>query len=237
LLEIVGAELYGGAATAQKGVRALREAMDDLGLPSSSYVSTNGSGLGHANRVTADSMSALLLRLYSDPRFGPELLQSLSVGGVDGTIRNRFRNSPAAERVRAKTGTLRGKSCLSGFVGDGHEILAFSILVEGLRGRRLGTTAVRAAQVSAVNAMMRYTRGAMGEPPLEELEPATDLEAGDEPGDSDEEEKEGAPPAAPGAPASKEGGAPDVVLKQSVPAPTPAKVPANVRTPAAAPAP
>ena len=64
-----------------------------------------------------------------------ELVQSLSVGGVDGTTRNRFRGSPAAERVRAKTGTLQGKSCLSGYVGDGHEILVFSILVDGLRGR------------------------------------------------------------------------------------------------------
>jgi D-alanyl-D-alanine carboxypeptidase/D-alanyl-D-alanine-endopeptidase (penicillin-binding protein 4) len=45
---------------------------------------------------------------------GPDLLQSLSVGGVDGTTHNRFRGSAAAERVRAKTGTLNGVSCLSG---------------------------------------------------------------------------------------------------------------------------
>ena len=93
--------------------------MDELGLPREAYVPTNGSGLGHSNRLTADAMAELLQKLYSDPRWGPELLQSLSVGGVDGTIRNRFRGSPAAERVRAKTGTLNGKSCLSGYVGDG----------------------------------------------------------------------------------------------------------------------
>jgi D-alanyl-D-alanine carboxypeptidase/D-alanyl-D-alanine-endopeptidase (penicillin-binding protein 4) len=160
VLEAAGAEVYGGAPTGEKGVHLLREVIGELGLPPSSYVPRNGSGLGHANRITADAMAALLRSLYLDPRVGPELLQSLSVGGVDGTTRNRFKGTLAAERVRAKTGTLRGKSCLSGLVGDGPDVLAFSILVEGLRGRSLA--AVRGAQVTCVNAMMQYVRDARG---------------------------------------------------------------------------
>ncbi len=162
VLEAAGAEVYGGAPTGEKGVRLLREVIGDLGLPASSYVPRNGSGLGHANRITADAMAALLRALYLDPRVGPELVQSLSVGGVDGTTRNRFKNTLAAERVRAKTGTLRGKSCLSGLVGDGSDVLVFSILVEGLHGHSL--SAVRGAQVGCVNAMMRYVREAHGGP-------------------------------------------------------------------------
>ena len=118
VLEAAGAEVHGGAPTGEKGVRLLREVIGELGLPPRSYVPTNGSGLGHANRITADAMSALLRTLYLDPRVGPEILQSLSVGGIDGTTRNRFKGTLAAERVRAKTGTLNGKSCLSGLVGD-----------------------------------------------------------------------------------------------------------------------
>jgi D-alanyl-D-alanine carboxypeptidase len=200
LLSVVGAELYGGEATNAKGITALRAAMTEVGLAPEAYRPSNGSGLGHANRISADGMADLLRRLYLDPRIGPEIVQSLSVGGVDGTTRNRFRGSPAAERVRAKTGTLRGKSALSGFVGDGGDVLVFSILVEGLRGRRLGTTAVRAAQVAAVNAMMRYARGAEGELPGDDLAPAVDLEAGDESLDADEDEPAGDDPAQPGAP-------------------------------------
>jgi D-alanyl-D-alanine carboxypeptidase/D-alanyl-D-alanine-endopeptidase (penicillin-binding protein 4) len=160
VLEAAGAEVYGGAPTGDKGVRLLREVIGELGLPPGSYVPKNGSGLGHANRITADAMSALLRTLYLDPRVGPEILQSLSVGGVDGTTRNRFKGTIAAERVRAKTGTLNGKSCLSGLVGDGSDVLAFSILVEGIRGRRLRE--VRGAQVNCVNAMMRYAYDASG---------------------------------------------------------------------------
>jgi D-alanyl-D-alanine carboxypeptidase/D-alanyl-D-alanine-endopeptidase (penicillin-binding protein 4) len=197
LLDVVGAELFGGAATAEKGLRALREAMDELGLARDSYVPSNGSGLGHANRLTADALAELLHKLYSDPRWGPELMQSLSVGGVDGTTRNRFRGQVAAERVRAKTGTLSGKSCLSGYVGDGHEVLVFSIFVDGIRNRRYTTMAVRAAQVNAVNAMMRFARGVTGPAPGEEVEPGVDFEVGDEILEADMEERpvEGGGPA------------------------------------------
>lgn len=193
VLETVGAEVYGGAATSAKGVRALREAITELGLPPSAYVPTNGSGLGHGNRITPEAMAELLRRLFLDPRVGPDIVQSLSVGGVDGTTRNRFRGSPAAERVRAKTGTLNGKSCLSGYVGDGSDIIVFSIMVQGLRGR--GLAAVRSAQVTAVNAMMRYARGAVGPAPGDELAP-TDTEGSDEPGDGESEEPDAPAPAA-----------------------------------------
>jgi serine-type D-Ala-D-Ala carboxypeptidase/endopeptidase (penicillin-binding protein 4) len=165
VLEAAGAEIYGGAPTGEKGIRLLREVIGELGLAPNSYVPHNGSGLGHANRITADAMAALLRSLYLDPRIGPEILQSLSVGGVDGTTRNRFKGTLAAERVRAKTGTLHGKSCLSGLVGDGSDVVVFSIMVEGLRGRgRLA--AARGAQVGCVNAMMRYVYEARGGRPV-----------------------------------------------------------------------
>ena len=192
VLEAAGAEVYGGAPTGDKGVRLLREVIGELGLSPGSYVPHNGSGLGHANRITADAMSALLRTLYLDPRVGPEILQSLSVGGVDGTTRNRFKGTIAAERVRAKTGTLHGKSCLSGLVGDGSDVLAFSILVEGIRGRRLAE--VRGAQVGCVNAMMRYVYEAGdGAKPIAIARGGTaiDLETG---GASEGEEEVAAPP-------------------------------------------
>jgi hypothetical protein len=160
--------------------------MTEIGLDARAYVPTNGSGLGHGNRISAAALADLLRRLFLDPRLGPDMLQSLSVGGIDGTTRNRFRGSPAAERVRAKTGTLRGKSCLSGYVGDGSDIVVFSIMVQGLRRRHL--TPVRHAQVSAVNAMMRYVRGAEGTAPGDELGPGIDYETGGEVLDTDAEE-------------------------------------------------
>jgi hypothetical protein len=68
--------------------------------------------------------------------------------------------------------------CLSGFVGDGADILAFSILVEG--HRRRAVPAVRGAQVSAVNAMMRFARNASNALPADEGDSGTDFETGEE---------------------------------------------------------
>jgi D-alanyl-D-alanine carboxypeptidase/D-alanyl-D-alanine-endopeptidase (penicillin-binding protein 4) len=233
VLEAAGAEVYGGAPTGEKGVHLLREVIGELGLSPSSYVPRNGSGLGHANRITAEAMAALLRSLYLDPRVGPELLQSLSVGGVDGTTRNRFKGTLAAERVRAKTGTLRGKSCLSGLVGDGPDVLAFSILVEGLHGRSLA--AVRGAQVTCVNAMMRYVREAQGGPagttrPGPETTPSSttpDLEAGQEVSEDEVELPAPSPSIAPSAPPAPS--------RPAAPTSPPAKPPALPRFVPAAP--
>ena len=183
VLEAAGAEVYGGPPTPDKGVQLLREVIGELGLAPASYVPRNGSGLGHSNRITAEAMAELLRALYLDPRIGPEILQSLSVGGVDGTTRNRFKGSLAARHVRAKTGTLNGKSCLSGYVGDGSDVIVFSILVDGLHGKVL--RAVRGAQVGAVNAMMRYVREGAGEtvdlpPGFDQPPTETDYETGEE---------------------------------------------------------
>jgi D-alanyl-D-alanine carboxypeptidase/D-alanyl-D-alanine-endopeptidase (penicillin-binding protein 4) len=189
LLEAVGAEVLGGAATTDKGIAVLRDVISEFGLDPHSYLPKNGSGLGHANRISARSMTELLRALYMDPRVGPELLQSLSVGGVDGTTRNRFRGLPVARHVRAKTGTLVGKSCLSGLVGDGSDVMAFSIMVQGFKSRR-ALIAVRGAQVAAVNMMMRYVQerdGAHVDAPATFDEAAgTDYETGGEAETEDE---------------------------------------------------
>lgn len=195
VLQTVGAEERGGPPSTEKGLGVLREVIGGLGLKPTDYVPKNGSGLGHANRITPAAMTELLTALYFDPRVGPDILQSLSVGGVDGTTRNRFKGTLAAHRVRVKTGTLNGKSCLSGLVGDGDEVLVFSMMMQGFRGRALH--AVRASQVGAVNAMMRYVREGSGEriewpTTFDETNVATDVETGGEIHESGEEgEQEG----------------------------------------------
>jgi PBP4 family serine-type D-alanyl-D-alanine carboxypeptidase len=183
LLEAVGAEVLGGPPSTEKGIAVLRDVIGDFGLDPRSYVPRNGSGLGHANRISARAMTDLLRAIYLDPRVGPELMQSLSVGGVDGTTRNRFRGTPVARHVRAKTGTLVGKSVLSGLVGEGDDVMAFSIMVQGFKTRS-ALSAVRGAQVAAVNMMMRYAQekgGARVEAPAPALAlspTGTDYETG-----------------------------------------------------------
>jgi len=80
-------------------------------------VMDNGSGLSRSERITPRQM-ALLLKAAWGERLAPELLMSMPVVGVDGTMRNRLKAGPAAGAARMKTGTLRNVVALAGFVPD-----------------------------------------------------------------------------------------------------------------------
>jgi D-alanyl-D-alanine carboxypeptidase/D-alanyl-D-alanine-endopeptidase (penicillin-binding protein 4) len=62
-------------------------------------------------------------------------MDALSIAGTDGTLRNRFRESPLTRLVRAKTGTMSGVSCISGYMKTRRgNLLAVSIMMNGCTG-------------------------------------------------------------------------------------------------------
>ena len=80
---------------------------------------------------------------------------SLSLAGADGTIGHRLEGGPAERYVRAKTGTLAGVSCLSGYAGaPGHLPLAFSILMNDLP--EAATADARRAQDAIAEALVTF---------------------------------------------------------------------------------
>ncbi len=55
---------------------------------------------------------------------------SLAVGGINGTLETRFKDTIIQGKVQAKTGTLSGTSSLSGYITpSNYSPLAFSIIV------------------------------------------------------------------------------------------------------------
>lgn len=86
--------------------------IDDAGL-----VLDNGSGLSRSERISPAQMAALLRAAYAG-NYAPELLTSLPIVGVDGTMGRRLKNSPAAGRARIKTGTLKNVVAVAGYVPD-----------------------------------------------------------------------------------------------------------------------
>jgi len=69
--------------------------------------------------------------IYHDPKFAP-LINGLPVGGVSGTLENRFiETAPSAVGlVRAKTGTLDGTTNLAGYVDSGDHEYIFVIIAD-----------------------------------------------------------------------------------------------------------
>ena len=72
----------------------------------------NGSGLSRSQRISAQALADLLLRMARGPHAAP-LLASLPVAGVDATMRNRAR--AVAGQAWLKTGSLRDVSAIAGY--------------------------------------------------------------------------------------------------------------------------
>ncbi|MFZ9887932.1 MAG: D-alanyl-D-alanine carboxypeptidase/D-alanyl-D-alanine endopeptidase, partial [Myxococcota bacterium] len=118
-----------------EGIALARQFLEErVGFVPDSYVFGNGSGLNDVNRVSARQLIQLLAYMRRDFQTGNEFVNSLAVAGTQGTIGFRMKDTVAERRLRAKTGTLRGVSALSGYVeGARGETIAFSILVQGYR--------------------------------------------------------------------------------------------------------
>lgn len=120
----------GAPAKAKTGIGILYNLIDSIGLDPNDYYFADGSGVSRYNLVSSKLLIELLKYMYHSPDFFI-FYNSLSVAGVDGTLKKRMRNKTAEGNVHAKTGTLAGVSALSGYVtADNGNILAFSILIQ-----------------------------------------------------------------------------------------------------------
>lgn len=135
VLKTIGAETKTtpGPATWADGVAGVRAYLTTLGIPPGSFRADNGSGLFASTEVSAHTLVKLLTAAHADYRIGPDLLGSLPIGGVDGTLARRWQGQPAQGRIRAKTGTLDKVISLAGFAAtDSRAPLAFAILVNDI---------------------------------------------------------------------------------------------------------
>jgi D-alanyl-D-alanine carboxypeptidase/D-alanyl-D-alanine-endopeptidase (penicillin-binding protein 4) len=116
-------------ATTEGAGRRIAAWLADKDLPLPELVLDNGSGLSRSERISADGLSALLLAAWKSPVM-PELMASLPLAGIDGTMKKRLGNGAAAGRAHLKTGYLDGVRAIAGYVqdsGDRRWIVVFLI--------------------------------------------------------------------------------------------------------------
>lgn len=115
--------------TADAGLAALNAFLRAAGIADTAVVTADGSGLSRGDFVTADAVVRLLTYMDKHP-YRQAFRDSLPVAGVDGTLRNRLKNTRAAGNILAKTGTLSHATSLSGYVTSrAGERLVFSLVI------------------------------------------------------------------------------------------------------------
>ncbi|MDR4498450.1 MAG: D-alanyl-D-alanine carboxypeptidase/D-alanyl-D-alanine-endopeptidase [Candidatus Scalindua sp.] len=116
------------------GLDVIRDFLASFGFSDAEYQIHDGSGLSKKNRLTTVLVTTLLTFMYKH-EYGDIFSQSLSVAGIDGTLKRRMNREPYRSRIRAKTGYVLGTCTLSGYVETlKGEIITFSILVNGIKG-------------------------------------------------------------------------------------------------------
>jgi serine-type D-Ala-D-Ala carboxypeptidase/endopeptidase (penicillin-binding protein 4) len=135
LLKTMGAIANGAPGTAIGGIEIIKKYLVGQGLDTTRMVMADGSGVSRYNLNTVRNITGLLQIMSRDPAMFPLFYNSLAAPGEPGKLSRRMRGTTAEGNLRAKTGTERGVSALSGYVtaADGR-VLAFSIVMQNFHG-------------------------------------------------------------------------------------------------------
>ncbi|MCP9493484.1 MAG: D-alanyl-D-alanine carboxypeptidase/D-alanyl-D-alanine-endopeptidase [Pyrinomonadaceae bacterium MAG19_C2-C3] len=120
------------ATSADAGIAAVQNFLTEAGIMPGTVIHSDGSGLSRSDRITPDSVVRLLTYMDKHPsaQLRTAFRNALPIAGIDGTLRNRMKNTPAAGNVQAKTGTLSNATSLGGYVTTAAgERLAFSLII------------------------------------------------------------------------------------------------------------
>ena len=107
-------------ATPDGARQRIKAWLDDKALKLPELILDNGSGLSRSERISANGLSQLLLAAWKSPVM-PELMSSLPLAGLDGTLKKRLGNGATAGRAHLKTGYLGNVRAIAGYVLDSHD--------------------------------------------------------------------------------------------------------------------
>jgi D-alanyl-D-alanine carboxypeptidase/D-alanyl-D-alanine-endopeptidase (penicillin-binding protein 4) len=135
LLKAVG-RAAGGAGSWDGGLDAERRFLiDSVGIDSTTFALSDGSGLSSGNLLTPRAFAQLLAYMYRHPR-SAGFLRAMPRAGERGSLRSRFVDTPLEGHVLAKTGSIFRVQTLSGYVErPGGGVLAFSVMANNYVAR------------------------------------------------------------------------------------------------------
>ena len=121
LFKTLGSVYSGQQGNSFFSTQAILNYIEDNSIYSIGTKIVDGSGISRFDQVTAGALVGLLEKVYFNIKQFDDFFNSLSIAGVDGTLRKRMIGTPAENNFRGKTGTLNGVSSLAGYVTTANE--------------------------------------------------------------------------------------------------------------------
>lgn len=117
LLLTLAAEKNGLPVTEQAGAEVIKRWLQTNHFNFDELVIENGSGLSRIEQISAEHLGQLLVWAYNSPIM-PEMMASLPILSLDGTVQQRLKDSASNGRAHLKTGSINGVNAIAGYVLD-----------------------------------------------------------------------------------------------------------------------
>jgi len=131
LFKSLGAYYSGEEGNSFYATQAVLSSFEDEFIIDDATAVVDGSGISRFNTITTESIGRLLNSIYGNEILYEDFFRSLSVSGIDGTLKDRPVNNFIKGNFHGKTGTLNGVSALSGYLtGKNNNTFIISIILE-----------------------------------------------------------------------------------------------------------
>ncbi|NGP86773.1 D-alanyl-D-alanine carboxypeptidase/D-alanyl-D-alanine endopeptidase [Fodinibius halophilus] len=128
LLKTVAAEHYNARGNTELGLSLVEDFAVAMKMDTTKLEMNDGSGMAANTLVSVDDLSQMLIKMQEHPHFNI-YKKSLSIAGVDGSLKNRFVNTPLEGKLFGKTGYVSGVRSISGYMNaKSGQTLAFSVV-------------------------------------------------------------------------------------------------------------
>lgn len=132
LVKNLATQVPNSVGTLAAGNEEIKKYLLGVGLGKETFHLESPSGFSRKNEFQPLQLHAVLEKMHNDFSVFPEAMAGLPLAGVDGTLKSRMKNSPAAGEVRAKTGLLDGVVGLAGYAnGKRGDLITFVFVFNG----------------------------------------------------------------------------------------------------------
>ena len=136
LIRTIGNENDSKLRSLPNGINFIKSFWNRKGINTTSLTLYDGSGLAPQNAFSPQFLTDILVYMNNNSSHKKVFFDSLPKAGQEGTLRNFLKNSRYDSKISAKSGSIGGVHCYSGYLIDGEKQYAFTVMVNKFNGTR-----------------------------------------------------------------------------------------------------